>query len=81
MSFRRNLVYKIFENLSIHFLKKFKIFQKIGKNSSNKISLTYYISYKGTTEENIFLLEGRSRLCQKIEDVVDLDLVMTVAGL
>lgn len=47
---------------------------------------TYYISYKGKQQkkkikQNIFLYERGSRLCQKIEDAVDSDLVMIVAGL
>ena len=43
---------------------------------------SYYIPYKGNNKRKTYFFKERgSRLCQKIEDAVDSDLVMIVAVL
>ena len=46
-------------------------------NQKNKSSISYIIQRNNKETKKVF--ERGSRLCQKTEDVEDLDLVMTVA--
>ena len=58
-----------------------KILEDLNKEGKTVIVVTHDPCVSRCAKKHICLFERRSRLCQKIEDAVDSDLVMIVAGL